>query len=74
MFENKKENPWQKKSSKFIYENPWITLIEDQVVRPNGTDGIYGRVLFKNKAIGILPLDEQENTWLVGQYRYTLDE
>ncbi len=74
MFNNKKENPWQKKSSKFIYENPWITLIEDQVVRPNGTDGIYGKVQFKNKAIGILPLDEEGNTWLVGQYRYTLDE
>ena len=74
MFENKKENPWKRKSSRHIYENPWITLIEDQVVRPNGSDGIYGKVLFKNKAIGILPIDEDGNTWLVGQYRYTLNE
>ncbi len=74
MFDNKKDNPWSKKSSKHIYDNPWITLIEDQVIRPNGTDGIYGKVLFKNKAIGILPIDEEMNTWLVGQYRYTLDE
>ncbi len=68
------ENPWVKKSSRFIYENPWISLKEDQVVTPGGTDGIYGVMHFKNKAIGIIPLDNDLNTWLVGQYRYPLDE
>lgn len=68
------ENPWKRKSSKEIYENPWIQVIEDQVIRPNGSEGIYGRVLFKNKAIGIIPIDEHNNTWLVGQFRYTLNE
>lgn len=28
----------------------------------------------KNKAIGIIPVDDEGYTWLVGQYRYTLDE
>jgi len=70
--ENK--NPWIKKSTEKIYENPWIKVVEDQVVRPNKTEGIYGHIHYKNKAIGILPLDEELNTWLVGQYRYTLDE
>jgi 8-oxo-dGTP pyrophosphatase MutT (NUDIX family) len=31
-------------------------------------------VHFKNKAIGIIALDEHDNTWLVGQFRYTLSE
>lgn len=70
---DKNHNPWQKISGKKIYENPWITLEEDQVINPKGGKGIYGKVLMKNKAIGILPVDEQLNTWLVGQYRYTLD-
>src|SRR3546814_20921730 len=35
---------------------------------------MYGKVWFKNTAIGILPLDEQLNTWLVGQYRFPLDQ
>lgn len=70
--ENK--NPWTLKSTRQIYENPWINLQEDQVVRPNNTDGIYGYVHFKNKAVGIVPIDDQHNTWLVGQYRYTLRE
>lgn len=68
------KNPWVKKSTEKIYENPWIKVAEDQVVRPNKTEGIYGHIHYKNKAIGILPLDEELNTWLVGQYRYTLDE
>jgi len=68
------ENPWTKLSSKRLYDNPWITVIEDQVINPNGGEGIYGTVQFKNLAIGIIPLDENQNTWLVGQYRYPLDE
>ena len=68
------KNPWVCKSSKDIYENPWVKVVEDQVVRPNKTEGIYGKVHFKNKAIGIIPLDDALNTWLVGQYRYTLNE
>ena len=67
-------NPWKCKSTRFVYENPWIKIEEDQVIRPNGSDGIYGRVHFKNKAIGIIPIDDEKNTWLVGQYRYTLNE
>jgi 8-oxo-dGTP pyrophosphatase MutT (NUDIX family) len=31
-------------------------------------------VHFKNVAVGVIPLDEENNTWLVGQYRYTLNE
>ena len=44
-----------------------------EVLTPSGKDGIYGKTHFKNKAIAILPLDEEGNTWLVGQYRYALD-
>jgi 8-oxo-dGTP pyrophosphatase MutT (NUDIX family) len=69
---NPYENPWQTLDSKAIYENPWISVREDQVLKPNGQPGIYGVVTFKNKAVGIVPIDEEGNTYLVGQYRYTL--
>ncbi|MEO1256281.1 MAG: NUDIX hydrolase [Bacteroidota bacterium] len=68
------KNPWTTHSSKEIYENPWIKLTEYDVTNPGGGKGIYGKVHYKNWAIGIIPLDEYRNTWLVGQYRYTLDE
>lgn len=67
-------NHWQTLHTREIYDNPWIRIIEDQVVNPAGGRGIYGRVLMKNKAIGIIPLDTDGNTWLVGQYRYVLRE
>jgi ADP-ribose pyrophosphatase len=67
------ENPWITVSSKDIYDNPWINLTEYQVINPGGGKGIYGKVHFKNLAIGILVLDEDANTWLVGQYRYPTD-
>ena len=68
------ENPWTKLSSRDIYENPWIKIREDQVLNPSGKNGIYGVVSFKSKAIGVIPIDENGFTWLVGQYRYPLDE
>lgn len=67
-------NPWQTISTREIYDNPWIRVVEDNVINPAGGKGIYGKVLFKNKAVGVIPLDEDNNTWLVGQYRYTLNQ
>lgn len=65
-------NPWTTLESRKIYENNWISLTEHQVINPSGGRGIYGEVHFRNHAIGILPLDEELNTWLVGQYRFPL--
>lgn len=70
---NEQINPWKTLSCKEIYENPWIRLDEYQVINPSGNAGIYGKVSFKNLAVGILPIDKKGNTWLVGQYRYTLN-
>ena len=63
-------NPWKQQSNKQVYENPWFCLEEDDVINPGGGLSHYGKILFKNLAIGIIPLDDQDNTWLVGQYRY----
>jgi len=71
---DKDHNPWKTLSQRPIYDNPWINVSEDKVINPNGGDGIYGLVHFKHLAIGIIPIDEHGNTWLVGQYRYALSE
>lgn len=65
-------NPWTTIDSHKIYENQWIGLTEHNVINPSGGKGIYGEVHFKNYAIGIMALDEDHNTWLVGQYRFPL--
>jgi 8-oxo-dGTP pyrophosphatase MutT (NUDIX family) len=68
------ENPWKTTSQKNIYDNPWINVTEYQVINPSGNPGIYGKVHFKNLAIGVLPLDDELNTYLVGQYRFPLNQ
>jgi 8-oxo-dGTP pyrophosphatase MutT (NUDIX family) len=67
------DNPWKVLGERTIYDNPWIGLTEFDVINPSGGRGIYGKVHFKNLAIGVLPLDEEGYTWLVGQYRFPLD-
>ena len=54
---NYNKNPWEKLNSRTIYDNPWITVEEHDVVNPKGGNGIYGKVHFKNKAIGVIPID-----------------
>ena len=71
--DNPQKNPWTTRSAREIYSNPWITLTEYDVLNPSGKPGIYGKVHFKNTAVGIIPIDAEGNTYLVGQYRYVLD-
>jgi 8-oxo-dGTP pyrophosphatase MutT (NUDIX family) len=70
---NDHENPWRTLSGREVYENNWIRLREDRVVRPDGEQGIYGVVHFRNIAVGVLAMEEDDSIYLVGQYRYTLD-
>lgn len=67
------QNPWVTLGQQEIYDNPWIQVKEYTVINPSGKPGIYGKVHFKNLAIGIIPLDADHNTWLVGQYRFVLN-
>ncbi len=67
-------NPWTILGEKKIYENKWITLTEYAVLNPSGGEGIYGKIHFKNVAVGVVALDHHEQLWLVGQFRFTLDQ
>jgi len=69
-----RENPWTVIRRQTVYENPWIRIDHHDVINPSGGEGIYGKVLFRNLAIGILPVDQKGYTWLVGQYRFTMDQ
>lgn len=62
--------PWTTKSVEERYSTPWISVSHHEVIDPSGADGIYGVVHFKNIAVGVVPLDDHLNTWIVGQYRY----
>jgi 8-oxo-dGTP pyrophosphatase MutT (NUDIX family) len=63
-------NPWTTLSTREVYLNPWIRVREDQVIKPSGGGGIYGVVEYQNRAVGVVPIDDEGYTWLVGQWRY----
>jgi 8-oxo-dGTP pyrophosphatase MutT (NUDIX family) len=65
-------DPWQVVRKHTAYSNPWITVTHHDVVDPGGRPGVYGTVAFANRAVGILPLDADDHTWLVGQWRFPL--
>lgn len=63
---------WKTIESKVVFDNDYLTVRNDQVINPRGGENAYGHVHFKNRAIAIVPIDGEGNTWLVGQDRYTL--
>ena len=65
---------WKKLSSRVAWENDWMAVHEDEVINPGGGRNLYGHIHFKNRAVAIVAIDDDENTWLVGQTRYTLGE
>jgi 8-oxo-dGTP pyrophosphatase MutT (NUDIX family) len=68
-----KRGPWSIVSAREAYDNRWIRVTHHDVVTPSGDPGIYGTIHYKNRALGIVPVDAQQHTYLVGQYRFALD-
>lgn len=67
-------DPWRTQGSRVVYDNPWLRVREDAVLRPDGQPGIYGVVGFKNHAMAVVPVDAEGFTYLVGQHRYALGQ
>jgi ADP-ribose pyrophosphatase len=61
--------PWHTTSSRAVYSNPWMTVREDAVVRPDGSNGIYG-VVRLGRCVGMLPFVDDDHVLLVRQWRY----
>ncbi|MGH9652454.1 MAG: NUDIX hydrolase, partial [Bryobacteraceae bacterium] len=59
-------NPWKTLASRIAYENRWIRVREDEVVRPDGGAGIYGVVEIR-PSVGIVAMNDRKEIVLVGQ-------
>lgn len=68
------DNPWITHTSDVAYENAWIRVEHRDVTTPGGSAGVYGVVHFKNRAVSVVPIDDEDHTWLVGQHRYATNE
>ena len=70
----REQNPWTRLGRETVYENAWIRVYHDRVLRPDGLPGVYGVVHFRHRAVGVVALDHQQRVLLVGQYRYPLEQ
>jgi len=71
---HRKVGPWSVLAQRTVYDNPWIQVAHADVLTPAGGPGLYGTVHFKNLAIGVVPVDAEGHTFLVGQHRFPLDQ
>lgn len=69
-----RRGPWTVRAERNVYENPWIKVSEYDVLRPDGSPGLYGVMQPKFIAVGVVPVFENGDTLLVGQHRFALDE
>lgn len=69
----RRNGPWHVHSEEIAFQNPWIRVEASDITHPDGSPGTYGVVRYANLAIGVLPIDEDGFTWLVGQHRFPLD-
>lgn len=70
----RKNGPWTVNAEKTVFDNPWICVEDHAVIHPDGSDGEYGVVRFKNLAVGVLPVAANGDVMLVGQHRYPHDK
>ncbi len=70
---NQKNGPWTVLDTTTGFENPWLRVEASNIIHPDGSAGTYGVVRYANIACGVLPIDEEGHTWLVGQHRFPLD-
>lgn len=64
---------WQTVSTKVVHANPYYSVREDEVIRPDGSPGTYFVVEGRDSAFAVA-LDEFENVHLVEVDRYTTGE
>ena len=65
--------PWPTRSSRLVYQNPWLRLREDIAEMPNGRQTVYG-VVECGECVGVLPFVDAAHVVMVRQYRYVFGE
>lgn len=70
---SEKERPFKTLSSRVVWSCPWYQVRQDEIIMPDGSDGVY-HVVEKADAVWIVPVTAGGRIAMVRQYRYTIDE
>ncbi|MEQ8344624.1 MAG: NUDIX hydrolase [Sneathiellaceae bacterium] len=66
------DNPWTILGRTELYRDPWLAVHRHEVLNPVGRPHCYTTVHLVKFGIGVLPVDGNGCTRLVGQYRFPL--
>lgn len=66
---NNKRGPYIINGHKTVYQNPWTRFYEDSVIRPDGSDGVWG-IADVGPGTAVLALDNEHNVYLAHGYMY----
>ena len=67
----RQHGPWTIRESHQVYRNPFIEVVEDRVIRPDGQPGIYGTVAM-TPGVAVLPVNEEGMAYLTREFRYAI--
>jgi len=70
-FPPRESGPYRVLSSEPRYRNRWMALREDRVIRPGGSEGLFG-VVEMVAGSSVLALDGEDSVYLVREYKYAL--
>jgi ADP-ribose pyrophosphatase len=68
----KKKGPWTVEQTARVYRTHWVEVVEDKVVRPDGTRGLFSTVLMR-PGVSVLALDGEGFVHLTSEYRYAVE-
>lgn len=66
------KGPYKVLSTRKTYENPWLSVREDRVIRPGGTEGYFGIIEMKAGST-VLALTRMNEVYLVKEYKYGIE-
>ena len=67
----RQKGPYKVLSSEPRYRNRWIAVREDRVIRPGGSEGLFG-VVEMVAGSSVLAIDAEDNAYLVREYKYAI--
>ena len=63
--------PWKIRKSADMYQDPWVRVQRDEVVRPDGLDGSYATIHLRS-GVCVVAVDDQANVHLTREFHYAV--
>ncbi len=67
-----RRGPWTVLDSAEVYQDPWLSVRKDDVIRPDGKPGTHSVVTIK-PGVSVLAMDDNRDVYLTREFHYAVD-